>query len=135
MRVIRENFSNFLEGTSSEELAVSSIVLLHFVIPMVTSKTVIAMGKDRPYVVDFSTKLARIIMKLASHTKFAADNMLSYNHLIRFMSVPFAHFCMDMSFLGNDYQVEPDFPPPKVSCSFLLCPYLLTLLPGGFYPI
>jgi hypothetical protein len=94
-----------------ETLAVSSIILLHIAIPIVTTRAVKEMGKDRPSLADFCTKISRIMMKLSSHTYFGSGNMMSYNNLIRHLEIPFERFCSDVCFEGKDfeyYDVVPD---------------------------
>ena len=110
LRVIHEHFGNLSTKEANENLAVTSIILLHIGIPIVTTRTVKAMGKDRPNLADFCSKVARIIMKLSSHTYFASGNMIHYNNLIRHLEVPFERFCSDVCFEGKDFEEEGDLP-------------------------
>jgi hypothetical protein len=118
VQVIRAHFPH-IEGTSSEALSVSSIMLLHYVIPMVTTKSVTATGKDAPAIIDFSKKVARIIMKLASHTSFSNESMMNYNNLVRHLTLPFERFCADMTYEGRDFESDiADVPNPVTKTAF-----------------
>ena len=114
LSAIHAHFAN-LEGESMKEtLAVSSIMLLHIAIPIITTRSVKEMGKDRPSLADFCTKVARIIMKLSSHTYFGSGEMMKYNNLIHHLEVPFQRFCSDVCYEGKDYEAHDEVPNQKV---------------------
>jgi len=107
---IQEYFHDLEDDSVKETLAVVTIMLLHMALPIITTWAVKEMGKDHPLLADFCTAMARVIMKLSSHTYFASGDMMHYNNLTCHLEIPFQWFSSNVCYEGRNFQDNIDIP-------------------------
>jgi hypothetical protein len=87
---------------------VTNVILLHFAVPVVASRSIKYAAKPEKRIVKFSKLVARTIMKVAANSEYCvvgAADFVKYNPVIDVLHKPYLNFCQDTVENGLSYPV------------------------------